>query len=96
MILRVRPEAAEEFAEAVRYYNKERSGLGFEFAAEVRNVFTRIKKYPDTWPMITGNIRRCMVTRFPYAVLYNRDGERLLVVAIMHLKRKPGYWRRED
>ncbi len=92
MILRIRPEAVEEFVDAVRYYNGERPGLGYEFASEVRNAFMRVKKYPDSWQAISANIRRCLVNRFPYAVLYNRDGEHLLVVAIMHLKRKPGYW----
>ncbi len=92
MILRFRPEAADELHEAVRYYNKERPGLGFEFAAELRNALNRIKRYPDSWPLISPNIRKCIVNKFPFAVLYYRGNELLLVVAIMHMKRKPGYW----
>lgn len=86
-------EAYEEFTGAVRYYNGERPGLGYEFAAEVRNVLNRIKKYPDSWPSISSNIRKCLVNRFPFAVLYHREDERLIVVAVMHMKRRPGYWK---
>jgi len=94
MMLRFRAEAGEEFAEAVRQYNQERPGLGFEFAGEVRNALNRMKKYPDSWPLISPNIRKCIVNRFPFAVLYKRGSEHLLVVAVMHMKRNPWYWRK--
>jgi hypothetical protein len=41
--------AEDEFAEAVDYYNKQRLGLGFEFAAEVQRTFERIRRYPEAW-----------------------------------------------
>lgn len=37
-------------------------------------------------------VRRCLVRRFPYGVLYARESDRLYILAIMHTKRKPGYW----
>lgn len=85
-------KAFEELAHAVDYYNSERSGLGFEFAAEIRKALNRMKKHPDSWPLISPNIRRCIVNRFPFAVLYYRESDRLVVIAIMHMKRRPGYW----
>lgn len=93
MNIRFRKEAADELASAVGYYNNERPGLGYEFAIEVRNTLKRIKIFPEAWPFLTPNIRRCIVKRFPFAVLYHIDKEYLLVIAVMHLKREPGYWK---
>ena len=85
-------EARSELLEAVRYYNRERPGLGFEFSNELRNSLNRIKKYPDAWPLISENVRKCIVNRFPFSVLYLTEGFSILIVAVMHHKRKPGYW----
>jgi len=93
MIIRFRPESAEEFNLAVLYYNNERPGLGFELAAEVRNTLNRIIKFPDSWPFISPNIRKSIVNRFPFAVLYHRGDNQILIIAIMHMRRKPGYWK---
>ncbi len=87
-------ESLDEFSGAVEYYNTERPGLGFEFAAEVRNALNRIKKYPDSWPAVTDNIRKCIINRFPFAALYHREDDRIVIVALMHMKRLPGYWKK--
>lgn len=92
MNLKFLPQARSEFVNAVRYYNSERPGLGFEFSNEVRNALTRIKKYPEAWPLISVNIRKCIVNRFPFSVLYFTEELNILIIAVMHHKRKPGYW----
>ncbi|MBI3108640.1 MAG: type II toxin-antitoxin system RelE/ParE family toxin, partial [Candidatus Rokubacteria bacterium] len=74
-------------------YNDESEGLGFEFAAEVRKTLTRILEYPEAWPSLTKRTRRCRMLRFPYGIIYQVRGEILLIVAVMHLHRLPGYWR---
>ena len=94
MVIRFLEEAADEIVDAVHYYNRERPGFGFEFSIEVRNALARIKKYPDAWPEISKNIHKCIINRFPFAVLYSQYPEYILVVAIMHMKRKPGYWKK--
>ena len=86
-------QATDEFREAVRYYNNERAGLGFEFASEIRTALSRIKLNPDTWIEIGAGIRRCMVRRFPYSLLYIIDGSRIVIIAVMHMRQKPGYWK---
>ncbi len=89
-------EAFRELDETVRFYNGKRVGLGFEFASEIRKTIERIKKYPSAWPVISANIRRSLVNRFPYAVLYSMIDGSVLIVAIMHLRRKPGYWKNRE
>ena len=86
-------EALLELRDAVRYYNKERQGLGFELAHEVRASLGRIKEYPEIWIEIDSGIRKCIVKRFPYAVLYTVDDDLVIIIALMHMKRMPFYWK---
>ena len=85
--------AEEEFAEAVDYYNEQCPGLGYEFAAEVKRAFDRINVFPEAWPLFSGLIRRCLLNRFPYGVLYRVDMDAIRVGAVMHLNRDPKNWR---
>jgi len=48
---------------------------------------------PGTYRVIEGDIRRCLTRAFPYAVLYSIELDHILVLAVMHSRRKPGYWR---
>ncbi len=85
--------AQSELSEASAYYNAQREGLGDEFVAEVRETVGRILGHPEAWPRLSARTRRCLTKRFPYGVLYQIRNDRLLVVAVTHLKRKPNTWR---
>lgn len=93
MSIRFLSVAEQEFAETVDYYNEQRSGLGYEFAAEVKTTLGRIISFPNAWPSFSPRTRRCLTNRFPYAVLYQQREGHILVIAIMHLKRDPKKWR---
>ncbi len=84
--------AEQELDEAVEYYNSELSGLGLEFLDEILASLKRILAYPQAWPTFSNNVRRCLTKRFPYGILYQIEKEQILIVAIMHLHRKPNYW----
>ena len=88
------PEAEEEFIAAARFYEQHAEGLGREFIAEVRHTVRRIVAHPESGAKFSRDLRRVLVDRFPYAVLYRTEDERILLVAVMHLHRRPGYWRR--
>lgn len=92
MNLRILSCAEREFAEAVDYYNHERPGLGFEFAAEVKSALDRIAAFPQAWSMFSTRARRCVVRRFPYGILYQSREQCILILAIMHLARDPQSW----
>jgi toxin ParE1/3/4 len=47
----------------------------------------------SAWPILEGDVRRCLVNRFPYGVLYSVESDRVYVLALMHLHRRPGYWK---
>lgn len=93
MNVRLLEPAEQELDEAIAYYNAQVAGLGDAFLLETLRVFDLIRQYPDAWHPLGANTRRCRMSRFPYAVVYVREPEALLVVAVAHMHRKPGYWR---
>ncbi len=62
--------AQSEFDDATDYYEEQRSELGFEFAEEVEQALERINHYPEAWSPLSPRVRRCLVNRFPYSVIY--------------------------
>ena len=85
--------AEADLVDAVAYYNDQSEGLGYEFAAEIRQTLARIVRFPDAWHPLSQRTRRCRTKRFPYGVVYQVRGDLVLVVAIMHLRRHPDSWR---
>jgi hypothetical protein len=86
------PAAKKELLDAIKYYNKCRSGLGYMFMEEVQYSIDRIIKFPKTWSKLSKNTRQCLTRRFPYGIIYQETEEGILIVAVMHLHREPGYW----
>lgn len=86
--------AEREVLGAVDYYNDQQPNLGYEFASEVEEAVERIRNSPDAWAWISqqDNLRRCQTHRFPYGLIYQVQPNRILIIAVMHLKRRPGYW----
>ena len=87
------PEAEEEFLAAIDYYEDREVGLGYDFSAEVFAAIQNIVNYPDAWPVIEEDVRRCLVNRFPFSVLYSIEQSGIFILAVMHLRRHPDYWR---
>jgi plasmid stabilization system protein ParE len=88
------PEAILEFEEAVNFYRQRGRYLGSRFAREVQKAIARVTANPERWRILEDNVRRCLVNVFPYSVLYTIETDHVLIAAIMHHKREPGYWRR--
>lgn len=88
------PDAEEEMFEAVKYYQSRTSGLGSDYLSEVERAIASIAKSPLTWPKIEGELRRRLVRRFPFGILYFDESEEIVIVAVAHLRRKPGYWKK--
>ncbi len=88
------PDAETEFLEAINYYEEKETGLGYEFAAEVYAAIERIMAMPKAWPHFTQDIRRILLRRFPYGLLYATGDNEIFIVAVMHLRREPRYWKK--
>jgi plasmid stabilization system protein ParE len=86
------PPAQEEMTEAARFYETQSKGLGTEFLAEVERTVAAITSHPKAAPIVKQDIRRRLLKRFPFGVLYVATADEIVVVAVMHLRRRPGYW----
>ena len=84
--------AKVELNEAAQYYETESAGLGHAFVTEVERSTDEIVRYPEAGLLIRGSIRRRLIRRFPYALLYRVKPTEIRILAVMNLKRRPAYW----
>jgi plasmid stabilization system protein ParE len=92
--LAVDPEAQSEIGEAAGWYEDRLTGLGLEFLAAVDRAFSSIAENPDRFPVWKHGypFRRYQLERFPYVVFYEVAEDRVLIWAVAHGRRQPGYW----
>lgn len=84
--------AERELNDAAHYYEREQPGLGAAFIAEVERCTAAVGEHPEASPIVLGAIRRRLCQRFPYGLLYTVVEGELRILAVMNLKRRPGYW----
>jgi toxin ParE1/3/4 len=91
------PEALAEYHDAANSYLEQASPLvAASFLAEVETSISKIRGNPETWRVVEApGTRRYLIRRFPYAVYYRWESQhnRVAIYAVMHLRRKPGYWK---
>ncbi len=78
--------------ESAQYYELQRPGLGEAFLDEVERCLRRIAAHPEARMILVGSVRRRLLRRFPYALLYNIKPDHIRVLAVMNLRRRPTYW----
>jgi toxin ParE1/3/4 len=88
----LRAEAEAEFDEAFDYYEAQQAGLGVTFAARVQQVFDRIGANPLLHQVVMGDVRKAVVTQFPFSVYYRPHVDRVEVIAVFHTSRDPSIW----
>ena len=93
MTLFFHPEAEHELHQSIEYYESKAAGLGEELLDEVESTLGLIKTYPNLGFPLTDSERRMLVQRFPYGLIYSVQEDRIVVYALMHLHRRPGYWK---
>jgi plasmid stabilization system protein ParE len=85
--------ALDEYIAAGRYYERQQPGLGDAFTDEVEAGIAFILKGPEVWRVFEGEVRRYLIHRFPYSILYTIEGQRIVIWAVMDLRRDPNYWK---
>lgn len=87
------PEADAEFLAALQHYTAISPQLGFRFFDEITKALQEISDHPWRYRQFDPPARRLLAHGFPYAVVYVEKPDHVWALAIMHLKREPGYWR---
>jgi toxin ParE1/3/4 len=93
--VRIAGPAAEEFTEAVRWYEARRPHLGAELYDAVNATIEGIERQPEIGATAYEGpkSRRVSVARFPYHVVYRLEEDAIVILAIAHMKRRPGFWK---
>lgn len=85
-------EARMEFLAEVAFYNNERPGLGSRFAGAVEEAAARAVAFPLAGSLAIANTRRVIVKGFPFSLFYRPVGDGIVIFAVTHHARRPGYW----
>ena len=89
----VRPEAEAEITEAFRWYEEKSEGLGSEFMRALEASLSLIQRNPASYALIHKQMRRAVLRRFPYSVIYIFENNTVVVLACFHASRNPKQWR---
>ena len=87
------PDEGEEYARAVEYYAAITPGLGSRFHDEIERLIREVRRQPERFFRFSPPAQRALARKFPYSVVYLQQPDRVWIVAVMHAKRRPGYWR---
>ena len=87
------PDAQSEFISAAQFYERQTEGLGLDFIATVQRAYERLPEFPRSGAPFGRRLRRLLVPKFPYGLLYRVEPERIYIITVMHLHRRPRYWR---
>jgi plasmid stabilization system protein ParE len=93
-VYRLLTQAKEDLQAGVAYYDSEFPSLGYEFALEVRRLCRLIAESLTAGFEVKPHIRRRILRRFPYSILYTVEDDTVVIIAIAHQGRRPEYWSR--
>ena len=91
--VRFHPDADAEMVDAAVWYESQQEGLGKRFLTSVQDTLNRIELNPEMYPVVEGDVRRCLTKTFPFGVLFRITPHLIAVMAVMHLHRDPDYWK---
>ena len=94
MIVEFHMAAQAELESAAAYYRSISDDLGEAFREEAGRAVQRIAERPDAWQPLGNGLRRYILKRFPYGMVFRVHDGQIKVYAVMHLKRRPEYWRK--
>ena len=86
------PDAESELDEAVAFYDAKSLRIGSEFDGTIAAAVEYLRKNPEAGPPVRGLLRRWLVRRFPYSIIYREEPGRLYILAIAHHRQKPDHW----
>jgi plasmid stabilization system protein ParE len=89
----VRPEAQIDIREAARWYEDREPDLGLRFLGQIRTSLQHINHNPLMFPIIEDDVRRALLHKFPYSIYFLNEHDGVVVIAVLHQHRQPGWWK---
>lgn len=93
LALQFHPSAIEDAERAYSWKARRNRAAATNFLHELDNTLDAIQETPDRWPAHVDGTRRFLLRRFPYSVVYDTPDDAVVVVAVAHERRRPGYWK---
>lgn len=90
--LRFHPQAEQEYLTAVGWYRERSLIAAINFESAFEQAVARIREAPHRWPIYFGDFRKYTLRQFPFSIVY-QDFSEIVVLALAHGRRRPGYWR---
>ena len=87
-----RRKVGRDLAGGFRYYEGQSEGLGEMFLTAVDSAFDAIERYPEMFSRVHGEVRRAVLSKFPYAVFFRVEPKRVVVLTVLHTARDPKLW----
>jgi toxin ParE1/3/4 len=84
--------ARGELRNAAHYYRECSRRVAASFMASVQDAIDQIVEFPESAPVIRGEVRGKIISRFPYTLMYRIEDDIILVLAVAHQKQRPEYW----
>jgi len=91
--LRFHPAARAEITHLLAFYQEQQPGLEIRCMDALEDALVRIRKHPKIYRVVENDIRKCRLPRFPYGVIFRERNDAIEIVAVMHLRKAPGYWK---
>lgn len=91
--VRLTEEADRHLTAAALWYERQRSDLGCDFLDEALTALPLLAEHPLKYPVVHRDIRRAPMRRFPYGIYFRVERSQLVVVAVIHARRRPVRWR---
>jgi len=82
--------------EAALFYEARSEGLGFEFLDGAQRLIDLVREHPRLGQSVGGRFRQAVLRRFPFSLIYSEEPAEIVIIAVAHQKRRPGYWRDRD
>lgn len=89
----IHPEAIAEAQAANRWYRERSPSAAAAYLAEIDLAVAAIAENPEMWPRYVHGTRRYIFHRFPFYLVYRVTADRVQIIAVVHGRRKPGYWK---
>jgi toxin ParE1/3/4 len=84
--------AEEEMTEAALFYDAASNQLGSDFLDDVQRAVDRLREFPQAGEAIISGLRQSLLHRFPFSLIYAIEENVIVVIAVAHHRRRPGYW----
>jgi len=86
------PQAQEELEQTLLFYKTQQAGLEKRFIEALEDAINRVCRNPLLYRKVDNQVRKCRLLHFPYALIFRQRVDQIEIIAVMHLRKQPGYW----